>query len=392
MKDWRYILYISLAVGVFVLLKLLAPKQYDWQVTFKSDDKNPYGGYVFGKMLPTLFNDSVKLTNETIYEIKDSLDREGSLIIISQGFHLEESDLKSLLSFVDKGGSAFISNNYSWGHFDDTLSIHKSQNAYGFNLNSSDSAYLTLTNGPDSGTKFYFEMDNIDNYFASFDTTKVSVINRNSEGNPTTIRVPFGKGQVILNSTPMIFTNIYLNHRENHKLFESLLSYIPDGNVIWTSYYQTGRSEASTPLRYILKEEGLAWAYYLTICSLLVFILFELKRRQRIIPIIPPVENNSLEFIQTVGNLYFQSGDHKNVATKRINYFLDQIRSRYYISTLKLDEAFIQLLIRRSGKPDAIVHNLITTINKINKRSEISKSDLIDLSAQMDKFAQSSQI
>ena len=54
-KDWKYILYISLAFGLFVIVKLLSPSNYDWTITFAHDDKNPYGAYAFNKLLPDLF-------------------------------------------------------------------------------------------------------------------------------------------------------------------------------------------------------------------------------------------------------------------------------------------------------------------------------------------------
>ena len=53
-KDWKYILYISMAFGLFVLLKLLSPKQHNWTITFGADDKNPYGGYALYELLKTL--------------------------------------------------------------------------------------------------------------------------------------------------------------------------------------------------------------------------------------------------------------------------------------------------------------------------------------------------
>ena len=72
--------------------------------------------------------------------------------------------------------------------------------------------------------------------------------------------------------------------------------------------------------------------------------VFEMKRKQRIIPVINPLANTTLEFVGTIGDLYYQSAEHKNIAEKRIHFLMDQIRAKYWINTDKLDEIFIQTL------------------------------------------------
>jgi hypothetical protein len=144
--------------------------------------------------------------------------------------------------------------------------------------------------------------------------------------------------------------------------------------------------ESSTPLRFILSNESLRWAYYITIVSVLVFIGFEMKRKQRIIPVIPPLENTTLEFVGTIGNLYYQSAEHKNIAEKKINFLMDQIRSKYWLNTNVLDEAFINALARKSGKAEEDVRSLMKSISAIQVKERISSEELIDLNKKIEKF------
>ena len=112
-KDWKYILYISLAFGLFIAVKLISPKTYDWSVTFAHDDKNPYGAYALNELLPGLFPDQkIFHSYKTLYEIKDSLKAKENIIVIGSNFSADKQDTKMLLHHVAQGGSAFISAEY----------------------------------------------------------------------------------------------------------------------------------------------------------------------------------------------------------------------------------------------------------------------------------------
>jgi len=228
--------------------------------------------------------------------------------------------------------------------------------------------------------------ENIHNYFEHFDTTRTTVIAKNDYQKPVTIRISWGKGNIILNSTPLAFTNIYLLPEKNNEFASTTLSYLPKTNVHRTEFYHLGRMESSSPLRYILTNEPLRWAYYLTIAAILIFMIFEAKRKQRIIPVIKPLANTSLEFVSTVGNLYYQNGDHKNMAEKKINFLLDQIRTKYLLRTHEFNVEFINILASKSGNNSEEVQSLFRTITFIQSTTVISAGQLMDLNQKIEKF------
>lgn len=387
-KDWKYILYVSLAIGIFVMMKLLSPKQYDWTVTLAHDDKNPYGTYALHTLLPSLV-DSKKIIHsyQTLYELKDSLLNDNILIVTST-FNTGAEDTEVLLSHVAAGATALISAQHVWGKFADTLKIETSD--YFFNnsgLFTNDTSYIQFANQHlDTTSRYWYKRDNIYNYFSSFDSTRTTVIARNDQHQPVTIRVQWGKGQLILNSTPLIFTNIYLLSGKNYDLISHTLSYLPKQDLQWTEYYHVGRLEATTPLRFILTTEPLRWAYYITIISVFVFILFEAKRKQRIIPVMKPLANTTLEFVSTIGNLYYERADHKNIAEKKINFFLEQLRSQYLLATTHLDERFVKTLANKSGREEQQVETLVKTINFILSCHDIAAEHLMELTEQIQNF------
>jgi hypothetical protein len=226
----------------------------------------------------------------------------------------------------------------------------------------------------------------VHNYFGRFDSTRTSIITENDFQQAVTIRTRWGKGNFILNCTPLAFTNIYTLKGNNNEFVSKSFSYLPAEDVHWSEYYSIGRREVSTPLRFILTHEPLAWAYYLSVVSLLLFMIFEAKRKQRSIPVIPRLENTSLEFVGTIGNLYFQREDHKNISEKKILFFFDQVRTRYNVNPTTPGETFILALAKKSGHPEAEVHQLFQRIESIRKQLEITPAELIELNTSLEKF------
>lgn len=391
-KDWKYILYITLAIGLFLMVKLASPKQHNWRVTYMHEDMNPYGTYALNVLLPSIFSgENIQHNYETLYEIKDSLNREGNILIISGDFHADEEDANALFKHLDNGGTALIAADYFSGHFRDTLQLKVRDHLFDdeglriFDQEDTTSVRLVIAHA-DTSQRFYYKRDNIHNYFSQFDTTRTTVLAVNDLNKPVAIRMYWGKGNLILSTTPMVFTNIYLLAGNNNMYASSLLSYLPKEDIVWTEYYHLGRMEVSTPLRFILMNEPLRWAYYIAILSLLVFMIFEMKRKQRVIPIIKPLANTTLEFVGTIGSLYFQHADHKNIADKKINFFLEHVRVRYWLSTAKLNDEFISSLSHKSGTDEKYVSQLVKMIVHIQSQTKISASELINLDKQIHGF------
>lgn len=391
-KDWKYILYFTLAIGLFLIIKLTSPKQHNWQVTYMHEDMNPYGTYALNMLLPSIFSgENIQHNYETLYEIKDSLKREGNILIISGDFHADEEDANALFKHLDAGGTAFIAADYFSGHFRDTLQLKVRDHLFdeeGLRIFDQEdtSSVRMVTAQADTSQRFYYKRENIHNYFSQFDTTRTTVLAVNDLNRPVAIRMHWGKGNLILSTTPMVFTNIYLLAGNNNLYASSLLSYMPKEDIVWTEYYHLGRMEVSTPLRFILKNEPLRWAYYIAIIALLVFMIFEMKRKQRVIPIIKPLANTTLEFVGTIGSLYFQHADHKNIADKKINFFLEHVRVRYWLSTTKLNDEFISTLSHKSGINEKYVSQLVKMIVHIQSQTKISANELINLDKQIHGF------
>jgi hypothetical protein len=113
--------------------------------------------------------------------------------------------------------------------------------------------------------------------------------------------------------------------------------------------------------------------------------IFNAKRKQRIIPIIKPLTNTTVDFTKTIGNLYFQEGNHDTIMEKKIIYFLEKIRQDYLLDTQNLDDDFIKKLHQKSGKDIALIENVVMLIKRQRKTFKSTEAELIKLNAVIEK-------
>lgn len=206
-----------------------------------------------------------------------------------------------------------------------------------------------------------------------------------SKGEAVVIYKRIGKGRLFLSSFPLAYTNYYFTQESGKSFIEKSFNFLqPDRTILWDIYYHGEVVVSTNPLRFVLGNNALRYSLYLSMIAALLFIMFEGKRKQRIIPIIEPVANNSLEFIKTVSNLYFAKGNHKNIADKKIVYFFDYIKNHYYIRTS--DPDFKSRLIAKSGIDEARVNHLLKYIDTVKYKSSLSGDDLIRLNKLIEDF------
>ncbi len=228
-------------------------------------------------------------------------------------------------------------------------------------------------------------------YFTSFDTLRTTVLGTNSAGGVNFIRVQVGAGEVLINTLPLAFTNFHMLDGENGGYAFRALSYLPEQPVRWDGYYKPLRRSASSPMRVILSDEALRSAYYLLLTTLVLFLVFQGRRRQRIIPIIAPPQNTTVAFTETVGRLYYQHGDHANLAAKQRALFLDFVRTRLNLPTHTLDPELQLHVAERSGVPLDEVHDLFARLGAVKDQPRLSAEQLMALSEALEDFYAKSQ-
>jgi ABC-type Zn uptake system ZnuABC Zn-binding protein ZnuA len=99
-----------------------------------------------------------------------------------------------------------------------------------------------------------------------------------------------------------------------------------------------------------------------------------------------PLENSTVEFTKTIGNLYFQSGDVSGIIHKKINFFLQKLRLKYFVNTEKMDAVFIQRLSVKTTVSQEQTKDIIDYINHLRNKPVHSDYELKQLNKKIDAF------
>ena len=186
---------------------------------------------------------------------------------------------------------------------------------------------------------------------------------------------------------PLALTNYFVLDEKTSVFASAALSFFPkDEPLSHNEYYQMGRMESSSVIRFLLRHEALRWAYFVLIGTLVLFILFEMKRRQRIIPELVPVKNSTLEFVSTLGSLHFRQKEHSNLAKKRLAFWQHYLRSHYSMTISQFDESIIDELVAKSDKDKTDITLLTVTAIKIQNDGAFTEEELLAYEQLLNRF------
>jgi len=387
-KGYRkFILLFSVLFILYIIAMVNRPKPVDWTVTISKEDKNPYGGFILFKEMKQLFpKASIKSYRKPVYDqLNNIVTKNSAYFVVSPTFSPTKDDLYEMRSYVSQGNYMFIAAaNYGKTFLDS----FKLKSGTRISLLSKDSTSINFVN-PNlrQAGNYTFLSSTIDEYFSAIDTANTIVLGINDRTQPNFIKVTFGDGAFFIHSAPVSFSNYFMLFANNAAYTAGAMSYVPGsvGSIYWDEYYKLGGEGPATPLRLFLNNTYLSWALRLAVAGLLIYIFFEMKRRQRVIPVIAPLRNSTLDFVQTVAGVYFNQRDNGGIADKKITYFLAFVRTRFYINTNELDEAFIAHLSRKSGVDLQQTGALVQLIQQA-KHGAVSDQRLMQLDQHINNF------
>jgi len=374
--------------------------------TFSRSDKNPFGTYVaFREVNELFYRNDVRVKRVAVDKSLDDFNDTSSLFIsISRHFYLRSTERNAMLSYVSRGNNAFISSRDFDSSFLKEMGISISDSLSNF--------FPDLMNMKHTGTSLtapYFSGNVLYNYYynpvwSSFNaqpgTDHMRVLGNNEKGQPNFVVLFHGKGRFYLHCEPRLFSNYFLLQDKNYKYLQEVFSLMPPvpDNVYWDDYYnkrdyqpkEADNDKADdgsrSGLSVLFKYPSLTWAFWLILLLIVLYLLFGGKRRQRIIKPIVQTENTSVAFTETVGRLYLQKKDNRNIADKMIMYLLEHIRNQYFLSTTNLTEDFTAMLSRKSNLPYEEVQRLMATINRVQRMDVVDDTTLLSLNQQIENF------
>jgi hypothetical protein len=387
MKDFKIYLFIaSVLLLVYLVAQYNRPKPINWTETLASRDKIPYGTYILSHQLHDIFPGAdIKQFSEPVYNvINDHYLQHGTYIIICKDINLTEADYDKLAKFIKKGNDVLISASSFGKYFRKKLKIETGTD---LPFTATPGSFRFLNKTLDTAKIYTIDKNISDNYFTGLDTAKATVLGENKFHHYNFLKYTMEKGALFLSPDPLLFTNYSLLKTEESQYASVVLSHLKtDKTLIWDNYYTGGGEGEESLMRVFLKNNALRSAYYIAFLSILIFVLYEIKRRQRIIPIIEPLTNTTLDFVNVVGQVYYEQRNNGNIAQKKAAYFLEYLRTKYQLKTAVLDNEFIATLSQKSGVGTGLIEELLKQITLTRAGVRVTDNDLILLNKNIEQF------
>ena len=376
-----YGLIFIIVMVVLALLELGKSEVTDWRKNFDVNEKTPFGLFVFSKEVDHLLQNKVKRTDLSPYDLYKAQKLPPHNILIVQS-EIDVESWNKILQNVQEGSDALIISDFFHREITDSLSFTTSKISY------EETNLLKLTD--EKFAQDSLQLDKLPSGMG-FELIKAKdeILGKEESDAKMAnfIKMRHGRGHLYLHSEPLIVTNFYLLKPESKNYVQDVFSYLSERETVWFSGANKNVAESRSPLRFILANPPLRYAWWLLLAGLVLFIIFNAKRKQRIVPIVEPLKNKSVEFVKSIGNLYLQEGDFHDMMAKKAQYFLNRVRMDLLIDTKNLDEKFIHLLHLKTGKSIEKINEATVLIKKgQDPYATVMKEDLIKMNKLLDEI------
>lgn len=256
MRGSRWFIFFVLAFLLLMFaIEYHLPKKFVWVPTFGHYDEQPFGCAVFDSLLTVSLPSGYTLSRKTFYQMEqeDTVHNKG-ILLIATNLPFGRVDIEALLKMADRGNkimlvsSSFTKILEDTLKFDCTYSYFRSVDLkkYAASLLKRDSIYWIGDPEVYSRQVFRFYPQFCKSYFRRYDSLPVrklaevnlasdmghaldeldsTTVSRNYHPLVAMVR-PWGKGEIILVSTPLLFTNYGVLDEKNATYIFRILSQI----------------------------------------------------------------------------------------------------------------------------------------------------------------------
>lgn len=376
-----YAVIFIIVMIILALLEVNKKETVNWRKNFDIHEKSPFGLFIFNNEAKDLFKNNLKKIEQTPYEYYNQHKKTAHNIIVIEN-DIDRESWKEILAQVSKGSDAMLMVSRMPKEISDSIGYYasdisfESENVLKLTDKKYQNDFIKLDKLP-SGRGF------------SYIKPEVEVLGKTVEKRNTDqanfIKIKFGKGTIYAHSEPLFLTNYYLLKPGSIKYAQDVFSYLQNKETVW--FVESNTKTSRFFMRFILANPALKYAWWIFLGGLILFIFFNAKRKQRIVPVIEPLKNTSLDFVKSIGNLYLQEGDFHDMMAKKAQYFLNKVRMDLLIDTQNLDVEFAKKLQLKTGKAMDMINEAIRLIQKAqDPYASVMKEDLARMNKVLDEI------
>lgn len=263
MKGSRwFIIFIAAFLFIMFAIEYHLPKNFVWKPTFGHYDEQPFGCAIFDSLLSSSLPQGYTFSKKSLYQLEqeDTTQRRG-ILVISDNLRLSDVDVNALLKMAERGDKIMLVSTLFGRYMEDTLSFRSyysyfspmALKKYATSFLLKDSLCWVGDSAVYPRQTFYFYPQLCSSYFwgdslpervlaqkvlesneFKYETEADSLVTDSVTYMPVAMSRQWGKGEVILVSTPLIFTNYGILVGKNAiYIFRSVVT---DGKTAHSSY------------------------------------------------------------------------------------------------------------------------------------------------------------
>ena len=382
-RSYKIILGALLALlAMLIFLEANQKDPVNWYPSYSITDKIPQGTFVFYESLEKVAK--VEQVNIPPFEFLEDTSTTGTYFFLNASVGIDAAELNKLLKWVEKGNTAVISASYISYPLLDTLKITNDQKIRKNGLENI--PQYNFANKDLRSEKYYeFNRDHTLEYFDSLNGKQQKVLgiakvkDDNSVQNDSLanfVESKFGEGRFLLHSSPQAFTNYFLLEGENFEYAEKFLAYLDlQETIYWDNHYKNGKIIHTSPLYILLSNRYFKWAYYFVIIATILFIFFEGKRKQKSIPVVNPLRNQTYDYTRTIAGMYLDQKDYRTIAQKIRDQFFIFLQKEFKIN-VKEQKNYRQLIEQQTKISSEEIDQLFDQIKALEVKPSVTKKDI----------------
>lgn len=398
-RQFLLITLSSVAVVILLIFSLFEVKRIPdlhWQENFTYHSIQPYGAWIFQSLIRQRYEHIPVREHFKDTLISDIHSKNNLYILLSNEVSLNETESEQLIAFAERGNDVLI--------ITESLST-SSDDFQGFVMHEKGirDTVIVIQYWWDSEATYRFT-----NYHQDLERPKPRHFNGLADEMndyedhlilataQNDSMIVFGEwlvdtGSILLHTIPFMFCNLaskqsfYLNHF--NRFFDQ---FSPDMVILdHINFHLDSNRNSQSPLQFILNHKALRLAYFLLLFTVLSFIIFKAKRRQKVIPTLELNNNTSLEYVKTLSSLYHQQQQHKKLINHLKAIFIHNIKKRYFLDYQ--DPRFVKNLARKSRVDLEEIQELVHEFSRAEKKLNVGDNHLTTLHQKLEMFYKKSK-
>ncbi len=389
--------YLLLLLGLWSVLVSCGAgdRVVDWSPYYRTERTEPYGLYIFNEELEkikpkfkdvdrlkrsvaTQYNkESDEILNRSVYSPK-------TYLYIDEENKMNQASREAIKEIAYYGNHVFIAtHNFDFEEFRDHFAFSYEQ-YFGLNLlDRENKETVTFSIGEKAIQAQSDRIRGLEYFNITDEEWAIPLgyfqVNNDKQKYCNFMALRYGDGLIFLHTNPEVFTNYFLLQENNSRYTEELMSHWNYREIFWFVNYAFEFDEDYSLLTYMLKQPALKTAWYLLWTLLLIAVITYAKRMQRIIPVMEPKKNYSVDYAKRLAQFHLLQKNYHGLIDKQITILLDKLRSEHRMDTSQIDDAFADRmhLVTNCRKMDA--EDLVNFIKKHRVRSVAFDFDFEEL-------------